>query len=743
MLSIGIFQEAYTQQLYALSGSSWKPGRIIDDGIFTNNKDLSIQQIQDVLNQKATPCDTHGMQSYTYQYPLGNEKSPYVTTSKALYSYRKGNGAITVIKPDSIPDADNQWYTDNTWIRCLKDYNENPTTGQNNYANRPNPVGGLSSAALIWQAAQNHNISTEVLIVTLQKEQALITDSWPFQVQYIHALGAYCPDTAPCDPNHEGFGRQINDGAELFRYYLSNMTQSWWDNKKPGNNNIYYNPSQACGGSTVYIENKATAALYVYTPYQPNGQALDNLYGSGNGCSAYGNRNFWRTYSDWFGTTYADGYVAQFNAQIPLNEPFYVGESRMVYLQYKNIGSSRWYDETTVPAGISPVHLAASEPINRSSVFSFGWPSGGRPNLTFSKVYEADGVTLASNQHIVEPGQLGRFEYNISPPKNTDLGVHREYFQPVLEGAQSWNMGGQSWLDVNVQTRYNASFHSQSGSPLVLRQNNEALSSFMQYKNIGSAAWYDTTSVPSGYYATYLSTAAPIGRWSGFGPSWPSRTQPATSFAKVFEADGITLAANQHVVLPGQLGRFEFQMTAANNVPQGFYREYFQPLMTDPYHPYMNGVSWFDVNVTPPSFSAVFNLQSGYPTIIKGQSSQAFLQYKNVGSSQWYDDTSAPVGISPVHLAATSPVNRNSVFSYGWQSAGRPSVTFSKVYEADGITLSDNQHIVKNGQIARFDFNLTTPWNIESGVHREYFQPVLEEARYWNMGALSWLDITN
>ncbi len=53
----------------------------------------------------------------------------------------------------------------------------------------------------------------------------------------------------------------------------------------------------------MYIENQATAGLYIYTPYVPNQAALNNLYGTGDGCSAYGNRNFWRTFTDWFGST--------------------------------------------------------------------------------------------------------------------------------------------------------------------------------------------------------------------------------------------------------------------------------------------------------------------------------------------------------------------------------------------------------------------------------------------------------
>jgi hypothetical protein len=57
----------------------------------------------------------------------------------------------------------------------------------------------------------------------------------------------------------------------------------------------------ACGGSTVYIRNQATASLYNYTPYQPNNAAKAAGYGLGDGCSSYGNRNFFLYYSDWFG----------------------------------------------------------------------------------------------------------------------------------------------------------------------------------------------------------------------------------------------------------------------------------------------------------------------------------------------------------------------------------------------------------------------------------------------------------
>ncbi|TFB86267.1 hypothetical protein E3O11_05130 [Cryobacterium levicorallinum] len=66
-----------------------------------------------------------------------------------------------------------------------------------------------------------------------------------------------------------------------------------------------YHPNGACASSNVLIENRATAALYYYTPYQPNAAALNNLGGTGDTCSSYGNRNFWVHYNNWFGSPQA------------------------------------------------------------------------------------------------------------------------------------------------------------------------------------------------------------------------------------------------------------------------------------------------------------------------------------------------------------------------------------------------------------------------------------------------------
>ncbi|WP_431031422.1 hypothetical protein [Plantibacter sp. RU18] len=186
---------------------------------------------------------------------------------------------------------------------CLKDYAE-ATASRSAVAGRCAAYAGSgreSAASIIAKVGAACGISQKVLIVMLEKEQSLITDDWPSARQYRSAMGYGCPDTADCDTNYYGFYNQVYAAALQFKNYQANPTR--W-NHVPGRiNAVRYNPNAACGSSSVFIQNYATAGLYNYTPYQPNASALANLYGSGDGCGAYGNRNFWRLYTDWFGST--------------------------------------------------------------------------------------------------------------------------------------------------------------------------------------------------------------------------------------------------------------------------------------------------------------------------------------------------------------------------------------------------------------------------------------------------------
>lgn len=160
----------------------------------------------------------------------------------------------------------------------------------------------MTAAQLINAAAKIYKINPQVILVTLQKEQGLITRTDCPQWRYNTALGYGCPDTAPCDNSAFGFTRQIDYGTYHFRgYFNDSLTYVPFGT---GNHRIYYNPNQSCGSSIVNIQNRATASLYSYTPYQPNAAALAAGYGEAP-CGAYGNRNFYLFFTSWFGSTQA------------------------------------------------------------------------------------------------------------------------------------------------------------------------------------------------------------------------------------------------------------------------------------------------------------------------------------------------------------------------------------------------------------------------------------------------------
>ena len=153
---------------------------------------------------------------------------------------------------------------------------------------------GGTAAHIIYKAAQDYKINPQVLLVLLEKEQSLVRDTFPHSQQYRSATGYGCPDTAACSSKYYGLSNQIRNAAALFRTVLD----GGWTNYPLGENYVQYNPSAACGGSVVNIRNLATSALYRYTPYQPNAVTLA---GGSDGCSAYGNLNFYRYFEDWFG----------------------------------------------------------------------------------------------------------------------------------------------------------------------------------------------------------------------------------------------------------------------------------------------------------------------------------------------------------------------------------------------------------------------------------------------------------
>ena len=267
---------------HAVNNTNFNPGRIIDDAIFYDPGGMGgVAEVQNFLNAHVPSCDTNGTRASGY----GN-----LTNAQYAQQIKGWPGPPYV---------------------CLNNYYENPSNGQTSYEQGGGAFsGGISSAQIIYDAAQQYKINPKVLLVLLRKESLnLFTDSWPMKSQYKAAMGYACPDSGPnysaqCDQTKAGFYKQVNLAAWQLRYYYDHMGSY---NFAPGRNNtIQYSVDPNCGTKSVYIENYATASLYIYTPYTPNDGAL-NAYPGMAQCGAYGNRNFYFMWQEWFGSTLVDG----------------------------------------------------------------------------------------------------------------------------------------------------------------------------------------------------------------------------------------------------------------------------------------------------------------------------------------------------------------------------------------------------------------------------------------------------
>lgn len=386
LATIAFFTLGTTSIVSANSG--FNAGRIIDDGIFSNKSSMSADTIQAFLNSKVSACDTWGAQP-----------SEFGGGTRRQWGESRG------LNPP---------YT------CLKDYSEN----------------GKSSAQIIYDVAQEFTINPQVLIVLLQKEQGLVTDTWPTSTQYKTATGYGCPDTAPCDSQYFGLTNQLRWSGRMFRAILNN-SPTWYTPYVLGTNYIQYNPTASCGGSNVNIENRSTQALYNYTPYQPNTGALAAGWGTAQ-CGAYGNRNFYLYFTSWFGSTTENpkwqwSFVAQktfldsnYSQATSSYEPS-VQPNNKLYAEITalNTGNQVWNKMT---------RITTNNPPGRGSIFyDTAWLSNNRPAILLEEE--------------VLPGSIGTFRFPLQAPQT--IGTYREYFNLVQDGVILFNELGQHFT-INV-----------------------------------------------------------------------------------------------------------------------------------------------------------------------------------------------------------------------------------------------------------------------------------------------------
>jgi hypothetical protein len=245
---------------------NFNPNRILEDGELLNYSSMDLAEIQNFLKNKG---------SYLSNYSTANTYGDVKTAAEIIYDASHNNYDCDGVKnllSDKPSEAEKQ-------AKCKKITTVNP----------------------------------KFLLVLLQKEASLVTDSSPSQGRLDWATGYGCPDSWVCNPYYKGFGKQVNSASLQFLAYMQEpqnygfkMGQTYIAKDKYGilkstaraitdgdYNTIINSPSMV----SVTPENQATAALYNYTPHIFNG-----------------NYNTYKLFNDYFpkvSRLYPDGSIIQ------------------------------------------------------------------------------------------------------------------------------------------------------------------------------------------------------------------------------------------------------------------------------------------------------------------------------------------------------------------------------------------------------------------------------------------------
>ncbi len=187
----------------------------------------------------------------------------------------------------------------------------------------PHPTSDYlrSAAEIIWDAAQASGLNPQVILVTLNKEQSLITglqNASPDKIQRSldYAMGFGCPDSGGCQDIFKGFYFQLFGNLDpQGNRYLGATKSLMKSYSTPGGRGPAVNGTAAKVGDTITLDNtqgspyncpaqqtitlsnQATAALYRYTPHVCNG-----------------NYNFWKFFNTWF--RYPNGTILKVSGDV-------------------------------------------------------------------------------------------------------------------------------------------------------------------------------------------------------------------------------------------------------------------------------------------------------------------------------------------------------------------------------------------------------------------------------------------
>ena len=522
------------------------------------------------------------------------------------------------------------------------------------------------------------SINPQALLVTIQKEEGLIEGYYSQPENYNQtrldwAMGFGYTESTIYD-QYRGFYNQVNLGAWQFYWNYKRAQGLGYSGYQVGDTMTF---SDWNGDHEVHIDNRATAALYRYTPHVYNG-----------------NYNFWYYFNKWFiQKPYSAAWVSQ-----NINPSLFDGDPADPYtfrLTVRNTGSETWYGE----GNANPVRLGTNNPLDRTSAFTRGdgWVASNR-------------VKMVEPQ--VNPGDEAHFIFTYSVPAGTPSGYYRENFRVLAEGKTWMEDQGICW-DIRVKTdaekyHYEIVGGSQSAYPQPMYPEESANFQII-LKNTGRKVWYKDGNNSVRFGTDKIQDRIPVfTRGNGWiAPNRVEMVEPEVS--------------------PGQTATFNFTYTIPDGTSSGFYREYFR-LMSE-------GMTWMEdygiyweiqVKSNAPRYHAEYIGQSNYPELFAGESSKFQLTLKNTGSITWYKSGKA----NPVRLGTSG--DRTPAFIREDRAGGNPSgwVTQNRI--------SMDQEEVKPGESGTFSFYYTVPSDMKPDVYREYFRPVADGLTWMEDYGIYW-----
>jgi len=572
--------------------------------------------------------------------------------------------------------------------------------------------GNVTAGAIIMHAAQAYDINPRVLLVTLQKEQGLVSGgSGCSTLRYTGATGYGCPDggttysysglnlytingstvtsvsgTCVNSSVKAGFSQQLIRAAWLLKFgeQRSKGNADWaiirgsWDNSDdpqscyggpmtqgtfricPSGATTYYDGWRTIDGTAVHMETGGTASLYWYTPH------------------LHGNQNFFDTYTSWFGVPYANANDYSFVTSSATTTVYGPGGEGTVSIVLKNMGFNTWYSDTNLPGGQQPTRLATIGYQNSEFL----------DNTDASTLFTRNQVRMSPD--VVQPGENATFTFKVSAPYR--LTTQHVRLVPIIGGAFLKDIG----MDVTLTTitpGWNPTASNVDTRDLLPNQQSHFS---VSVQNNSDATWYSDGNTPANKQPTRIATIgyqdSPFADTAD--PHWlGTRNQ---------------IKMNETSVAPGQTATFDAYFIAPIR----------SAALSSAFHFFLinGGVFTADkglaITFTVPAANLSYTgagATNPPATMTSGQTATATYNITNTGNVVWQDEVYQG-GRHSLRLITSHPTYHNSSFydssDSSWLGSGQIKKTTGTVWP---------------GQTATFTFNWKAP--VQTGAYTENFMP--------------------